>query len=195
MRCVILLAAAVWLLGAESMRYDLAPAAGAKVALEVEKTGLWSGRKHLFLFARYRGTLEYDREHPERSQVRFAVESKSVTNQDTWASEKDRQKVIQFTLTEMLAADRYPEIVFSSERIVPKGPDQAEAQGTLTIRGIAKPVVVQVKAKGELWFEGSARFRMTDYGLKPPKAALGAIGTKDEMRLDFVLQGLRPAAR
>jgi hypothetical protein len=36
---------------------------------------------------------------------------------------------------------------------------------------------------------------MTDYGLKPPKAALGAIGTKDEMRLDFVLQGLRPAAR
>ena len=195
MRCVILMAAVVSVLGAESVRYDLAPTAGAKVALEVEKTGLWSGRKHLFLFARYRGTLEYDREHPERSQVRLAVESKSVSNQDTWVSEKDRGKIIQFTLTEMLAADQYPQVVFSSEHIVSKGPDQAEAQGTLTIRGISKPVVVQVKAKGELWFEGSARFRMTDYGLKPPKAALGAIGTKDEMRLDFVLQGLRPAAR
>jgi hypothetical protein len=29
---------------------------------------------------------------------------------------------------------------------------------------------------------------MTDYGLKPPGAALGLIGTKNEMRVEFKLR-------
>jgi hypothetical protein len=33
--------------------------------------------------------------------------------------------------------------------------------------------------------EGGATIKMTDYGLKPPAAALGTIGTKDEMRIEF----------
>ena len=36
-------------------------------------------------------------------------------------------------------------------------------------------------------FRGDARIRLTDYGLKPPTAALGLVGTKDDMDFNFVL--------
>jgi hypothetical protein len=65
--------------------------------------------------------------------------------------------------------------------------------GTLSLRGIAKPNVITVvpAADGSPRFEGSAIVRLTDYGLKPPSAALGAIGTKNEMMFTFVLVGSR----
>jgi hypothetical protein len=34
---------------------------------------------------------------------------------------------------------------------------------------------------------GRATVRLHDYGIKPPKAALGAIGTKDEVIIEFRL--------
>jgi hypothetical protein len=42
-----------------------------------------------------------------------------------------------------------------------------------------------------LMFRGTARVLLTDYGLKPPAAPLGAIGTKNEMEFSFSLE-LRP---
>ena len=41
--------------------------------------------------------------------------------------------------------------------------------------------------------EGSSRVRLTDFGLKPPTAALGTIGTKNEMLFRFVLAGTPPS--
>jgi hypothetical protein len=42
--------------------------------------------------------------------------------------------------------------------------------------------------KPDKTFTGSATVRITDFGLKPPSAALGVIGTKDEMTFSFVLR-------
>ena len=47
-------------------------------ALEVFKSKLWEGRKHTFPFDRFSGLLVFDRERPERSSVRFVVESASA---------------------------------------------------------------------------------------------------------------------
>lgn len=168
--------------------YDIRPGAGNRLALEVYKTGLWNGRKHSFTFERYQGTLLYDPEAPERSQVRFTVDARSIALHDTWVSENDRAKIIKYALSDMLEADRYPQLVFSSTRIAAKAPNQFEVQGTLTMRGVAKPVTVTVTLKSGLSFEGSATLRMTDWGMKPPKAALGAIGTRDEMQVTFTLK-------
>jgi hypothetical protein len=38
-----------------------------------------------------------------------------------------------------------------------------------------------------LSIEGVARVRLTDFGLKPPTAVLGTIGTMNEMVFQFVL--------
>ena len=41
---------------------------------------------------------------------------------------------------------------------------------------------------GSLRFAGSTTFGMKAYGIKPPSALLGAIGTRDEMDLTFRLR-------
>ena len=37
----------------------------------------------------------------------------------------------------------------------------------------------------KLRLRGNAKIHLKDYGLKPPSALLGAIGTKEEMSLEF----------
>jgi hypothetical protein len=53
-------------------------------------------------------------------------------------------------------------------------------------------VAVALESRGtELLLSGTATVRMTDYGLKPPTAALGTIGTKPEMAFAFTLVARR----
>src|SRR5260370_41532598 len=65
--------------------------------------------------------------------------------------------------------------------------------GLLTIRDQTKPVALIVKAaprEGGIWVEGSGQIRLSDFGLKPPRAVAGVglfIGTKDEMTVQFAL--------
>jgi polyisoprenoid-binding protein YceI len=63
-----------------------------------------------------------------------------------------------------------------------------EVAGDLTVRGIAKPVVVVVDitvAGSNLRFAGKAQVNLKDYGIKPRSAFL--FGTKSEMGVEFVL--------
>jgi polyisoprenoid-binding protein YceI len=91
----------------------------------------------------------------------------------------------------MLAAKQHPSMTFVGNTIRPLGGDRFEVQGTLSIRGLAKPVLVTVQWNATdpraLRIEGSATIRLTDYNLKPPSALLGAIGTKNEMALSFLV--------
>ena len=61
-----LLASPLFAADLKSLR--VGPAAGTRFALEVEKTGLLSGKKHLFLFERYSGILQLDPAAPEKSR-------------------------------------------------------------------------------------------------------------------------------
>ncbi len=182
----VLLVAATQL-GAEAVHYDLAPAPGNRLALEVFKTGLMRGKKHTFLFERYRGTLSYDPARPQATRVRVGIEAGSLALKDTWLSEKDFQKVQNYALAEMLGATRYPELTFESSAVRSTGTEQFEVQGNLTIRGIAKPVVIQVMRRAPLTFEGSSTLKMTAWGLRPPSGGLGTVGTKDEMLFSFAI--------
>lgn len=168
--------------------YRIGPADGAELALEVHKTGLMSGKTHLFLFDRYEGTLQYDPENPENAQVRLVIEAGSIDCQDEWVSDKERADIQKHAVDEMLAVEQYPEIIFVSRSVKPERDGAYTADGMLMIRGQDRPVTVHVSARPEgdrLWIEGTATLDMTAYGLKPPKAALGLIGTKKEMDVRF----------
>jgi len=190
---LLLLAAAV--LAAEPRHYRIEPHPDSRFALQVDKTGLMRGKKHLFVFERYVGRLEYDPGNPAESRVELTIESGSLIVTDDWVSEKDRAKISDEALNNKLAAGKYPEMRFRSGSIrAAGGADRYEVQGELTIRDLARPVVVQVtlreEGEGILLFDGEAIVKMTDYGMKPPSAALGLIGTKDEMLLHFLLRAL-----
>ena len=55
-------------------------------------------------------------------------------------------------------------------------------------------VVVIQNGKDRLEIDGTARLRMSDYGIDRPTAFFGLIGTKDEVVLRFLLWPERTAA-
>jgi polyisoprenoid-binding protein YceI len=184
----------VFAAGEELVDYHLKPAHGNGFTLEVTKTGFLSGKKHLLEFGRYEGRVRYDKTVPANSQVQFDVQAGDIVVKDTWVSEKDRIKIHDYAINDMLQSKTNPLIRFMSTGAEAAG-DGVKLMGNLTVRGQTKPVVIMVKVKeagdGFVIFEGQSRFRMTIFGLKPPTAALGTIGTKDEMVLTFLLRAVR----
>ncbi len=177
MFCLLFLATAAW-----AADWKLAPATENTVDLYVDKTGIMNGKRHWFRFPQLTGTFS---ESPAKVELRF--EAKALQCFDTWLNEKDQKKVLEWTLgKETLDVAKHPTVTFVSTAV-----DGEKVTGNLTIRGITKPVTVIAKKVAEGKFEGSAVFKMTDFGIKPAKAALGAIGTKDEMTLRFKLTGTR----
>ena len=169
--------------------YQVAPEAGTQFALTVEKTGLYRGKKHLFVFEKYSGKLVFDAQKPEQSSIQLTIDSKSAVCKDDWVSAKDIKSIMEEMFGNMLAVKDYPTMTFSSTSIKPLGGNQFEAQGMLTIRNKPKPVMVSVQLDAadpqKLRLRGSAKINLKDYGLKPPSALLGVIGTKEEMPFAF----------
>ncbi len=183
--------------GAE-IQFPIKPSSDSRLELVVEKTGLFSGKKHVFTFDRYSGTLLLDPESPERSKVNLTIEANSLVCHDTWVSMKDLRKIMEEGTKNMLAADRFPTISFKSASVAMAGAGKYEVHGMLTIRGTAKPAMVIVNwtpgGAPPFMFAGDAVVKLTDYGLKPPTAVLGAIGTRNEMQFHFRLAVKREGA-
>jgi len=184
---------------AETTRYQIQPSAESTFTLEVAKTGLLTGKKHFFFFEQYQGELDYDAERPEKSTARLTVEANSITCKDPWLKDKTMRKVILDTaLNKMMAAKQYPQLQFQATRIAAKAKGQFEIQGNLTVRGISKPITFDAAAKpsgiNRLEIDGDAEINLKDYGLKPPSAMLGLIGTKSKMTLRFLVWAEKPAS-
>ena len=178
--------------------YEIRPSNESTLRLEISRKGLLAGERHILFFDRYSGRILYDQQNPERSDMRFVVESRSCTCKDKWLKRKQREKVVSFTLRKMLAADRFPKIEFKSTGVTKKASHQYHVQGDLTIRGLTRPTFIQVAARqiGEerLEFDGEAIVRMDDYGMEPPTSILGFAGTKNKMRLRFLFWAKRVKA-
>ena len=87
----------------------------------------------------------------------------------------------------MLGASKYPTLRFGSERISSTGPEEFKVEGQLSIRTVTRSLIIKVRKTAVATYTGEARFRLTDFGLKPPSAALGLVGTRDEMLFTFTL--------
>lgn len=171
---------------AQAQRYRIRPSDSNRLEVRVAKTGLYRGKVHVFTFPNYTGSLLYDPQKPEASQASLTISARDIKLLDTWLSAKDFKSVEEYALKDMLAAEKYPDIIFSSTAVRATDSTHFEVRGTLTIRDIAKPVVLSV-GLNEKRFQGEATVRLTDFGLKPPKAALGLVGTEDEMKFSFLI--------
>ena len=91
-----------------------------------------------------------------------------------------------------LNADKNPKITFVLTDIsnLKASPGKADfiAKGNLTIAGSQKPISFPVNATltaNGIAFKGSTTFKMTTFGVTPPKALLGTIKTGDEITIVF----------
>jgi polyisoprenoid-binding protein YceI len=171
---------------AEPVEYKIVSGGGNMITLEVEKTGLMKGKAHHFEFPNFQGRLTYDPQAPANSKVDLKIEATSMACHDTWVSPKDLQKIMDTALSDMLLVRQYPEMRFTSTKVTPQGGNHFQVDGVLTIRGIAKPITLSATLQpAGMVIDGKSVFKMTSYGMKPPSALLGAIGTKDDMTASF----------
>jgi len=175
--------------------YTISPSNDSTLALEIFKTGLMRGKKHMLFFENFAGELSYVREHPESSRLDISIDALSVTCRDQWLKPKQQQMVTKFAL-EALAADRYPEIRFASTRILAKPLRGYVVEGVLTLRGTGRNVrvnvVLNLMKRGRFQIDGDATLRLSDFSITPPSMLLGLIGTKDEALLRLLLWATEP---
>jgi len=107
-----------------------------------------------------------------------STEGGAMNNNTYKALKADADPEITFTLTTPLRS-----IKTAASAIT------VSAHGTMTIAGVTKPVIMQVKAsmpqKGTMEFEGTQAIKMTDYGISPPTALFGALKTGDDITITF----------
>ena len=170
--------------------YTIAPVASARFQLEVHKTGLMSGKVHVFTFEKYSGQLSYNEASPEKSSVNFTIDSGSIVCRDTWVDEKDKKKVVAAAL-ELMDSPKHPELTFRSQSITHRAGGAYDVAGQLSIKGMAKPVTLKVTMAAEgraLRFKGDATILRKDYKIHPPSPVpFGLIGNKEEMPVHFDL--------
>jgi polyisoprenoid-binding protein YceI len=118
-------------------------------------------------------------------KVELRAAAAALRVRDPKASDKERGE-IQATMLgpEVLDAEKYKEIVFQSTSVEPAGAGAWKVTGNLTLHGETRPVSLEVRETGGS-YAGTCRFRITDFGIKPVKAAGGTVSVKDEVRVEF----------
>lgn len=176
--------------------YTISPSADSTLALEVFKTGLKRGKKHVLFFENFRGELAYVNEHPESSRLDLMIDANSIACRDPWLRPKQQKSVISFARANALDAVRYPEIRFASSRISAKVLRGFVVEGVLAIRGITRSIRVNVvltaMSRGRFQIDGDAGFRLSDFDIHPPSSLLGLVGTQDEALLRLLLWATEP---
>jgi len=89
-------------------------------------------------FHRFSGTIEVDREHPERSSVIARI---SVDSIDT----KTRKRDQHLLSSEFFDAGKFPEIMFKSRSVKQTGENSGDILGDFTMHGVTKSMTLHVK--------------------------------------------------
>lgn len=117
-------------------------------------------------------------------QLKFVVDAeslksgkKSMDNNTYKALNTKKYKNISFDLKEVksisdLGNNRY----------------KVNSTGSLSIAGVTKQIPVEFtmeRSANRVVLKGKKTFKMTDFGVEPPKALLGTVTTGDEVTIDF----------
>ena len=141
-------------------------------------------------FAEYEGKLHLDGSEPAKSTAELVIKVASV---DT----KQEQRDEHLRTGDFFAAETYPEITFRSSSAEEVDGDTYRLHGDLTIKGVTRPVTLDLEFTGtatdpyganRVGFEGGATIDRTDWGLTY-NAALETggvlIGEKVKLVLDI----------
>jgi polyisoprenoid-binding protein YceI len=142
-------------------------------------------------FADFDGAIEFDEEQPAQSSVTFTIQAASI---DTATPDRDAH----LRSEDFFAVDKYPTVTFVSTRITPRGKDEFEVAGNLTMRGVTKAIVIPVAYLGKAtdpWgnrkvaFEAELTLNRKDFGLNW-NAAIEAGGflVGDEVKVSLSIQ-------
>jgi polyisoprenoid-binding protein YceI len=124
--------------------------------------------------------------------VELSVDARRMQVVDQDLSAKDRAEVQQtMRSAAVLDSERFPEIHFVSKTIETSGGNRYRVNGELTLHGVTRPVVVQVGKSGH-GYTGSAKFRQSEFSIKPATVAGGTVKVKDAVEIVFEIATVPP---
>jgi polyisoprenoid-binding protein YceI len=94
-------------------------------------------------FTRWSGAFEYDEKNPAASSVDVQID---VTSVDTHEAQRDAH----LRSGDFFEVEKHPQITFKSSGVEAKGPAALALRGDLTIRGVTRPVVLDVELGGHV---------------------------------------------
>lgn len=142
-------------------------------------------------FESFSGTIDFDPEKPERTQVYAEVDTASLTTRDETRDNHLRS-------ADFFSAGDYPVMTFESTRVEPQGPRKGKLVGDLTIRGVTREVVLDVEYAGMArspWgqtsagFSASANINRKEWGLNWNQALeTGGVLVGDSVKISIELE-------
>jgi polyisoprenoid-binding protein YceI len=146
-------------------------------------------------FTDFTGIIDLDNAEPARSSVEFRIKAASITT-------RNDKRDAHLRSDDFFDVAAYPEIVFTSTRIVPKGAGQFEVHGRLMMRGVTRSIVLPVSFVADPTDGGrEAAFRIAltlnrkDYDIVWNRALdTGGWVLADEVQVSIRLQAARQVA-
>lgn len=92
-------------------------------------------------FTKFSGTIVYDPEKPATSTVNAEIDAASITT-------NNEKRDGHLKSEDFFFVEKYPTITFASTKVTPAGEGKLSAEGNLTMRGVTKPVTLNVTYLG-----------------------------------------------
>lgn len=108
-------------------------------------------------FESFSGSVNLDEANPEQSTVEVQIDAASINT-------RDAQRDGHLKSADFLDVETYPHLTFKSTSVQRTGDATAKLMGDLTIRGVTKPVTLDVTYEGQAkspWGTTSAGFSAT----------------------------------
>jgi polyisoprenoid-binding protein YceI len=124
-------------------------------------------------FKNVHGTLDFDAEDPSATSVEVTIDARGL-----WSGEPDRDAHLKSA--DFLDAENHPTITFRGRGIELIGANEGKLSGELTIRGVTRPVTLDVRYLGQWdtpWWENGVD--------KGPRTRAGFLATTRINRKDF----------
>ena len=141
-------------------------------------------------FNRFEGEFSYDARHPERNRVEVTID---VASLDSNHAERDKH----LRSARFFDVKQFPKARFVSTAWESLGDGKAKLTGELTLRGITKPITIDVSEVGhgpDPWggyrrgFEGTTELKLSDWKMKEAKI-LGPAA--EEIIVYLSIEGIR----
>jgi polyisoprenoid-binding protein YceI len=173
-----------------------ADTSASQLVIHAGRSGLLStlSHDHLFTPASWRAEVEFDPARPQNVHVDVRIDAATLHDHVARLSQKLRDYVDRETAgADVLDAEHHREITFRGESASARDDGdglQGVLHGALSLHGTTRALDIPFHARADApgyRVSGSARFRQTDFGMKPFSSAAGTIRVDDEIEVEFEL--------
>jgi polyisoprenoid-binding protein YceI len=174
------------------VKYSILASTDSAILVEVLHTRLVKKHRYALSFDDFTGELYYVQNHPEKSQLTLSIAAHSITCRDRRLSATKQRSIAKYAKDLVLTPSP---IQFCSRQISAKALRGFAVEGTLTIRGTARPLkmnaIFGAPNVDHLEIEGDFIFRFSEFDLTTPSWFFGMTKIDDQALVQFHMHAAR----